>query len=124
MTAYVLDSDKNVFTLTGIVNPVLVFAPDAEGRNRPNGEQETDDHGVPLWDLEVLETVETFGRRSTETSMVRVPSRTEPTVNALTRATFKGLTVEHFVRVPKSGGRATLGKNLRADALVGGGEQK
>lgn len=124
MTGYVLDSDKNLFTLTGIKNPVPVFGPDSEGRNRPTGEQETDDHGVPLWEVEVLETVETFGRQSTETSMVRVPSRTEPSVTPLSRATFKGLTMEPYVRVPKGGGRATLGKNFRADGLVTGGESK
>ena len=122
---YALDPHLNPLTPTGVVNPAMVFAPNSEGRNVPTGEQEVDDNGVPIWQVEVLETVENFGRKSTETVNVLVPSRTEPKPEPYTPGLFKGLTLDPFVRQGRNGGRATLGKNFRATSLGGvGGEQK
>lgn len=122
---YALDPHQNSVIPTGLVNPVMVFAQNSEGRNTPTGEQETDENGVPIWMVEAFETIEKFGRKSTETINVLVSSRTEPKPEAYIPGQFKGLTVDPFVRQGKEGGRATLGKTFRATGLGStGGEQK
>lgn len=123
--AYVLDSHLNPLPPTGVVNPAMVFARDSEGRNAPTGEQEVDDNGVPIWQVEVLETVETFGRKSTETVNVLVPSRTEPKPEPYIPGVFKGLTLETYVRHPRGAARPVVGKIFRATSFGSvGGEQK
>ena len=123
--AYALDPHLNPLMPTGNVNPSMVFAPNSEGKNVPTGEQEVDDKGVPMWQIEVLETVENFGRKSTESVNVLVPSRTEPKPEPYVPGVFQGLTVDPFVRQGRNGGRATLGKTFRATGFGStGGEQK
>lgn len=119
--SYAIDTSATPFIATGIVHPVPVFGVDSAGNSRPTGEQATDDSGVPLWEIEVLETVENFGKSATETVAIQVPSRSEPSVSPMTRAQIVGLTLDVYLSGVKAG-RPKLGKVFRA-ASVGSAQE-
>ena len=75
----------------------------ARGGRRATDRQAKDEQtGLPLWLVEVMYLMVAFGRESTATSMVRVPSPARPEVQPLTRIEFDGLRCD--VRTNKGGG--------------------
>ncbi|WP_157571096.1 hypothetical protein [Nocardioides insulae] len=105
MPSYAVDSIRQPFTGTGIVEPVMEWVETPEGRRRPGDVQaRSEDTGMPLWAVEVLYVQSSFGRRSTVTAKVTVGHEEEPRVAPLTPIGFTGLRVE--VRTNKAGGFA------------------
>lgn len=115
-----LDSDRIALTFNGNVNPVMERVQNAEGRRVTTGVQESNEDGVPLWDVQVRYKTVNFGQQDEEKYSVRIPSRTEPQVQENVRARFKDLEVNYYA------GRNGLAQFFNAAALVtgGGGEQK
>lgn len=99
---------------TGISEPTKTWD---DATHRPTDVQATDDHGIPLWDVEVLITSEKFGRASTTVERVRVPARTEPTITPGQPLTLRGAVLTPAVR---KGGSLAL--YLSAEAIQQGGE--
>jgi hypothetical protein len=103
MSTYAIDTDRQPFVGTGIVQPVMEWVVTAEGTRRPGDVQARDeDTGMPLWGVEVSYRTETFGRESTATALVTVGSVDRPQPAAYTPITFEGLRVN--VYPTKSGG--------------------
>lgn len=124
--AYPLDAKRTALMPTGVVRAALVFAVNNEGKYRTTGEQEADDNGLPIWEVEAVETsTNRYGRTGSETITVLIASRTEPKVESFVRQGFENLTLDAFVQQGKNGGRATLGKKFWATGVISvGGEQK
>ena len=91
--------DPNAFRLmgTGNVSPVFEWIEVEDGKRRPGKEQERDDKGVPIWEVECLRSVEKFGKSVTESVSVRVPHPSEPSIKAYAPVPFDGLSVDFFV---------------------------
>lgn len=103
MPSYIVDSVRQPFTATGIVDPVMEWEETPEGKHRPskNKQARNENTGMPLWGVEVLYIQTSFDRRSTVTANVTVESETEPKPAPMTPIGFTGLQVE--VRI-KAGG--------------------
>jgi len=104
MPSYMVDSVRQPFTATGIVDPVMEWEETPDGKRRPSRDKQdrNENTGMPLWGVEVLYIQTAFGRRSTVTANVTVESETEPKPAPMTPIGFIGLQVE--VRVNKAGG--------------------
>ncbi|MGL4176374.1 MAG: hypothetical protein ACRCSN_09890 [Dermatophilaceae bacterium] len=103
MPSYVVDSQKQPMTATGIVEMAREWEEGADGRRRPSEKQARNENtGMPLWAVEVIYVQTTYGRKATVTAKVTVDSMDEPKPSPLTPVTFGGLVVE--VRVTKAGG--------------------
>lgn len=107
MPTYAVESTRQPMIATGIVSPVMVWE-EKDGRRRPSEtEQERDagkdagGTGLPLWQVEVMYTQESFGQKKTVTANVTVPSEVKPNVQELTAVQFGDLSV--FTRVTKAG---------------------
>ena len=98
MPVYAVNSKEQPMTATGIVQAVTEWE-GPKGNRRATDRQATDEKsGLPLWLVEVMYLMVAFGRESTATSMVRVPSPTRPDVQPLTRIEFDGLRCDVFVK--------------------------
>lgn len=116
MPVYAVESKRQPMTATGIVQPVAEWEDKPGGGRRATDRQAKDEQsGLLLWLIEVMYLVVAFGRESTATSMVRVPSAQRPEVTALTRIEFDGLRCD--VQTTKSGG---FSERWSADAVVNG----
>jgi hypothetical protein len=109
MPSYMVDSVRQPFTATGIVDPVMEWEETPDGKRRPSKDKQARDEntGMPLWGVEVLYIQTSFGRRSTVTANVTVEHESEPKPAPMTPMTpigFTGLQVD--VRINKSGGFA------------------
>lgn len=115
-----LDSDRSNFTYNGVVNPVMERKKNDQDRWVTTGVQESNDEGLPLWDVQVRYKDMNFGQRDEVIIRFRVPSRTEPQVQENTRAKLKDPEVTYYA------GRNGLAEFFNAAGLVtsGGGEQK
>jgi hypothetical protein len=104
MPSYMVDSMRQPFTATGIVDPVMEWEEMPDGKRRPSRDKQArnENTGMPLWGVEVLYIQTAFGRRSTVTANVTVECETEPKPAPMTPIGFTGLQVE--VRVNKAGG--------------------
>lgn len=103
MPSYAVDSSRQPMTATGIVEPVFEWEELPDGKRRPGTIQSRNEAtGMPLWQVEVLYTQVTYGRRSTSTAMVTVDAEEEPKPRDLTPIGFVGLRAE--VRTNKAGG--------------------
>ncbi|MGL5825093.1 MAG: hypothetical protein ACRCYU_09805 [Nocardioides sp.] len=102
MPSYVVDSQKQAMTATGIVEMAREWEEGVDGRRRPSETQARNEHtGMPQWTVEVIYVQTTYGRKATATAKVTVDSIDEPKPSPLTPITFGGLVVE--VRVTKAG---------------------
>jgi hypothetical protein len=99
-----VDSVQQAFTATGIVDPVMEWEEQPDGKRRPSKDKQArnEDTGMPLWQVEVLYIQTSFGRRSTVTAKVQVEAPEEPKLRPLGPVGFNGLRVE--VRINPSGG--------------------
>jgi hypothetical protein len=78
---------------TGSVQPVAVWAELSNGERRPvPGKQETDDYGVPLWNVELIAPPAEEGERA-ELLSVRVAADEQPTVAEFEPVAVEGMTV-------------------------------
>ena len=99
MPVYAVESKRQPMTATGIVQPVTEWEDGPGGKRRPSDRQAKDEQsGLLLWLIEVMYLAVAFGRESTATAMVRVPSSTRPTVTPLTGIEFDGLRCDVFVK--------------------------
>ena len=115
MPVYAVNSKEQPMTATGIVQPVTEWEDKPGGGRRATDRQAKDEQtGLLLWLVEVMYLMVAFGRESTATSMVRVPSTARPEVQPLTRIEFDGLRCE--VRTNKGGG---FDERWSADAITG-----
>ncbi|WP_028658669.1 hypothetical protein [Nocardioides insulae] len=106
MPSYMVDSVRQPFTATGIVDAVMEWEESPEGKRRPSKDKQArnEDTGMPLWQVEVLYVQTSFGRRSTVTAKVQVEAQEEPKLRPLGPVGFEGLQVE--VRINRAGGFA------------------
>lgn len=104
MPSYMVDSMRQPFTATGIVDPVMEWEELPDGKRRPSRDKQArnENTGMPLWDVEVLYIQTSFGKRSTVTGKVTVGSEAEPKPAPMTPIGFTGMHVE--VRINKAGG--------------------
>jgi hypothetical protein len=104
MPSYMVDSMRQPFTATGIVDAVMEWEETPEGKRRPSKDKQArnEDTGVSLWQVEVLYFQTSFGRRSTVTARVQVEAEVEPNLRSLGPVAFEGLRVE--VRINSAGG--------------------
>jgi hypothetical protein len=70
MPSYMVDSMRQPFTATGIVDAVMEWEETPEGKRRPSKDKQARNEatGMPLWAVEVLYVQTSFGRRSTVTA--------------------------------------------------------
>ena len=106
MPSYMVDSMRQPFTATGIVDAVMEWEETPEGKRRPSKDKQARNEatGMPLWAVEVLYVQTSFGRRSTVTAKVQVEAVEEPKLRPLGPIGFNGLQVE--VRFNSAGGFA------------------
>ena len=106
MPSYMVDSMRQPFTATGIVDAVMEWEETPEGKRRPSKDKQARNEatGMPLWAVEVLYVQTSFGRRSTVTAKVQVEAVEEPKLRPLGPVGFNGLQVE--VRINSAGGFA------------------
>ena len=103
MANYAVDSKRQPMVATGIVDQVKEWEDKPDGGRRQSERQARDeDTGFPLWGVEVLYPQTAFGRTSTVTAKVTLPSLEQPLVGQLLPVGFAGLRVE--VRTNKAGG--------------------
>lgn len=104
MPSYAIDSIRQVFTATGIVEAVMEWEETADGKRRPSKTKQARNEatGMPLWGVEVLYVSEAFGRKSTVAAKVEVGHEAEPKPAPMSPIGFAGLRVE--VRTNKAGG--------------------
>lgn len=113
MPNYAVDSGKQLMVATGVVGIVQEWE-ERDGGRRPSDRQARDEGtGMPLWNVEVLYQQASFGRVSSVTAMVSVPSLDEPKPAPLAPVGFEGLRVE--VRVNKA---KALVESWAADGLA------
>jgi hypothetical protein len=102
MPSYVVDSQKQPMTATGVVEIEREWE-EIDGRRRPSDRQARNENtGMLLWGVEVIYVQTAYGRKSTVTAKVVVDAIDEPKPAPLTPITFAGLIVE--VRATKAGG--------------------
>jgi hypothetical protein len=106
MPSYMVDSMRQPFTATGIVDAVMEWEETPDGKRRPSKDKQArnENTGMPLWSVEVLYIQTSFGRRSTVTANVTVEHESEPKPAPMTPIGFTGLQVD--VRINKAGGFA------------------
>jgi hypothetical protein len=115
MPVYAVESKRQPMTATGIVQPVTEWEDGPGGKRRPSDRQAKDEQsGLLLWLIEVMYLAVAFGRESTATAMVRVPSSARPTVTPLTGIEFDGLRCD--VGPTKAGG---FSERWSADGVAG-----
>lgn len=103
---------------SGNVEPAREWGVDGDGKRKPLDTQASSEVGTPLWEVEVLRSVTSFGATRTAAVNVQVGSNTEPKVQPFEEVAFKNLQVEFFPR--KGGG---LGERWVAEGLAGGTEK-
>jgi hypothetical protein len=106
MPSYMVDSMRQPFTATGIVDAVMEWEETPDGKRRPSKDKQArnENTGMPLWSVEVLYIQTSYGRRSTVTANVTVEHESEPKPAPMTPIGFTGLQVD--VRINKAGGFA------------------
>lgn len=98
MPTYATDSKRQPMSATGIVNAVMEWEKNAEGKRVRTDRQERDpDTGMLKWDVEVLYTGSSFGQESTITANVTVGCADKPNPAPLTPIRFEGLSVSVWV---------------------------
>jgi hypothetical protein len=103
MATYAVDSIRQPMIATAIVEPVMEWDENPDGRRRPSERQARNEAtGMPLWAVEVLYTQTSFGRESTVTAKVTVGAEEQPSPIRLAPIGFVGLRVE--IRANKAGG--------------------
>ncbi|MGL5824880.1 MAG: hypothetical protein ACRCYU_08695, partial [Nocardioides sp.] len=94
MAGYAVDGERQVMLATGIVGESKVWVQKSDGKWSSTEDQARDDAeggtGLRLWEVEVFYTSTSWGRTSTVTAMVTVPSRECPKVEALKPIVFDG----------------------------------
>ncbi|GAA2887475.1 hypothetical protein GCM10010472_52250 [Pseudonocardia halophobica] len=113
-----VDSTRAQFIGTGKAAARAQYAELSDGSRRRTGEQDKDEHGVPLWVIDVL--VDDDDADRAEVIGVRVASWDEPKVDK-----WKPVRFINLVAVPyadRSTGRVAL--SMRADGIDGQGQQK
>jgi hypothetical protein len=114
MRSLPIDSSQIRLLATGGVQPVAVWAELADGSRRPVPDaQEKDEHGVPLWTVEVLAPPVEDGDRA-EIVTVRIASFDPPKVTELEPVSFDGL----VVRVSVNRRTGTLSQWWSAERLA------
>lgn len=100
---------------TGVVKPVSVFEQDANGRWKNTGRQETNNAGVPLWEVGVSWLgADRYGEIENLTYEVIVASRTQPVVGRNHPVAFEGLTLGYYLNRNKM----VIVETLSASAVV------
>jgi hypothetical protein len=88
---------------TGVVNKVMEWGQDAQGKRFKTETQERDpDTGMPKWGLEVFHRRVNFGEDCTVTAMVEVGAAERPDPMPMTPVVFEGLQVSIYKN--KAGG--------------------
>lgn len=115
MTTFHIDGNAQQLRGTGVVDPVMDWVEDVStGRRRQADQQSRNDAGLPLWSVEALVVSEDYGRQSTQTVRVIVPSPSEPTPTPFELMNLSGLQVNVSVDRRTN----SLRQSWRADALV------
>lgn len=92
MATFAVDSSKQKMMATGVVEPVMEWIETADGKRRPGETQARHaETGAPLWGVEVLYQTEAWGKVSTVTVKVTVPSREMPAPSEFTPIQFADL---------------------------------
>lgn len=120
MPKHVLHPEANEMTFNSKVAPVMARERDGEGKSIVTSVQETNDEGVPLWDVGVRCDTENFGVEDEEVIKFRIPLRSKPQTTKNAPAVFKNPTVSFYAK--RSG---DLMRFYSADGIVTpGSEQK
>lgn len=102
MPEFAVDSSRQAMVATGVVSAAQKWVEGADGKRMRSDDQARDEAtGMPLWEVEIVRQVESFGRLSTVTAKIQVQSQEEPRPRVFTPITFEGLVVS--VRVNKAG---------------------
>ncbi|MFI2105472.1 hypothetical protein ACH436_19420 [Isoptericola sp. NPDC019693] len=118
MATYPVDSKRQEMVATGVVEPVMEWVETAEGKRRPGDVQaRAEASGLPLWGVEVAYQSEDWGRVSTKTTKVTVPSQTPPAPSTFSPIAFGDL-VAH-ARVDRRNG--VLSESWEAGSIDGPG---
>lgn len=92
MATFAVDSRRQAMVATGIVEPVTKWGEDRDGKRFRTDEQAVDEPtGMPLWGVEVIYRDENYGRESSVTAVVEVPSSAMPSPGFMTPIVFKVL---------------------------------
>ena len=114
MANYAVDSKRQPMVATGLVDAVREWEDKPDGGRRQSERQAREENtGFPLWGVEVLYPQTAFGRTSTSTARVVVPSLEQPSLSEFAAVGFTGLRVE--VRTNKAGG---FSESWSADGLA------
>lgn len=107
MRSYPIDTDRVRLISTGTVSPVAKWVELADGSRRPDpqGRQDADEQGRPLWRVEVITPAdEGDDRDRTAVAEITVASHEQPNVGAFgDLLAFEGLTVTPGYLNKKSG---------------------
>lgn len=106
MATFAVDSNRQAMVATGVVEPVMEWVETAEGKRRPGENQARQEgSGLPLWGVEVVYQSESWGRVSTESVKVTVPSQGMPAPSLFSPIQFEDLVAS--VRVDRRNGGLT-----------------
>lgn len=96
---------------TGNINPVMTWNTNPDGSRSRSDVQATNQDGVPLWNVEILRTVRSFGEDRTEGVNVEVPAAAMPAIKQLSPVAFRDLEADFYVS------RGNLRQRWSASAL-------
>lgn len=118
-----VDTTKFQPLATGIVQAHHDWVKGENGKNRKSEVQSIDEAtGMPVWEIECLRVVTSFGVDSTQAVMVSVPSPTQPVVPQLKPVVFRGLVVDFYAsrgRVAESWSAEGIGRDEPAKSSQG-----
>jgi hypothetical protein len=111
-----IDGQMQGLRATGQVSPVRLWTEDSSGKRQQSDQQEMDSvSGLPMWSIEIMSPMESYGQTKTVVSSVTVPAREMPSPEPYALIAFERLQVQ--VSVNKSSGQ--LREFWRAAGLVG-----
>jgi hypothetical protein len=118
MPTYMVDSGKQMMVGTGLVNEAAEMVQSAAGAWSNAGQARCKGTGFPLWDVEVMYTSESYGKKVSVMANVTVPGVEQPVLVPYAPVQFVGLVVS--VSAPK-GRPGSLSERWSAESLVPAG---
>lgn len=89
---------------TGNVSAVAEWS-EVDGKRKRTDVQATNDAGLPLWNVEILRQVRSFGEEKTVAMFVEVGSKTLPKIEAFSPVKFENVSVDFYVTRDKQLGQ-------------------
>lgn len=99
-----VDSTRFQPIATGNVSPVSEWT-EVDGKRKRSDVQATSEQGLPLWNVEILRQVRSFGEEKTVAMSVEVGSKTLPKIEAFSPVRFESLSVDFYVTRDKQLGQ-------------------